>query len=39
MLAFLKAVSLVSLLSYYMTEDFPDDVISNVSIYGNDTTL
>ena len=39
MLTFLKAVFLISLFSYYMTEDFPDDFISNVSIYGNDTTL
>ena len=30
---------ILGLFSYYMTEDFPDDFISNVSIYGNDTTL
>ena len=39
MLAFLKGSFLVLQFSYYNFNDLPDDVIYNIAIYADDTTL
>ena len=39
MLAFLKGSFLVLQFSYYNFNDLPDDVIYNMAIYADDTTL